>query len=146
MTDDRPLLSLSEDECWRHIRKASIGRLGVNVGRQPDIFPVNYVFDGDDIVIRTEPGTKLAAAIMGQQVAFEIDAFDGDSHTGWSVVVHGVARESRLLGNVMHDQDLPIETWADGEKTRHLHITPVRITGRMIPGPESRVMTGTVEA
>ncbi len=133
MTDDSKLQTLSEEECWEHLRSKVVGRLGVNVGRQPDIFPVNYLLDGDDIVIRTEPGTKLAAAIMGQNVAFEIDAFNEDDHTGWSVVVHGVARESRLLGNVMHDQELPIDPWAEGTKTRHLRITPLKVTGREIP-------------
>ena len=70
------LEDLSEDECWSRLRDASVGRLAVVVGSQPDIFPVNYVVDGRELVIRTEPGTKLAGAIIGQLVALEIDFLD----------------------------------------------------------------------
>ncbi|MBT5137878.1 MAG: hypothetical protein HOM37_02345 [Acidimicrobiaceae bacterium] len=61
-------------------------------------------------------------------------------------MVHGVARESRLLVNVIHDQELPIEPWVGGPKTRHLRVTPLKITGRAIPGPESAIMEEKAEA
>ena len=51
---------------------------------------------------------------------------------GWSVVVHGQARESRSLPAVMHDKDLDLEPWAVGEKLRFIHITPLRVTGRRL--------------
>jgi hypothetical protein len=41
--------------------------------------PVNFCLDGDDIVIRTAAGSKLAAATRRAVVAFEVD----DS-TRWS--------------------------------------------------------------
>ena len=132
MTEDVEMKILSKDECWALLGERNIGRLGVNVGNHPDIFPVNYVIHRGDIVVRTEPGTKLSAALMGHHVAFEIDSFDDDERTGWSVVVHGIARESRTLGSVIRDQELPIEPWAGGRKTRHLRITPTRVTGRTI--------------
>ena len=43
---------------------------------QPDIFPINYVVDHGAVVFRTAEGTKLAAAVLGQGVAFEIDGYE----------------------------------------------------------------------
>jgi nitroimidazol reductase NimA-like FMN-containing flavoprotein (pyridoxamine 5'-phosphate oxidase superfamily) len=102
------------------------------VGSQPDIFPVNYVVEDGEIIVRTAEGTKLAAAIMGGRVAFEIDEFNADNHTGWSVVVHGTAREAEGLLDVMHDEEIDTSPWADGAKLRVVHITPDHVTGRAI--------------
>jgi nitroimidazol reductase NimA-like FMN-containing flavoprotein (pyridoxamine 5'-phosphate oxidase superfamily) len=127
-----PLTALSEDECWARLRAHRVGRLVVAVGSQPDIFPVNYLVEGDEIIVRTAEGTKLAAAIMGGRVAFEIDEFDADRHVGWSVVAHGTARESHDLEDVMRDEEIDTVPWADGAKLRVIHITPDHVTGRSI--------------
>lgn len=133
-TTAHSLVPLSEEECWRLLGNSGVGRLVVVVGHQPDIFPVNYIVDdAQTIVIRSAEGTKLAAALMGQLVAFEIDAFDEDYHAGWSVVVHGTASEDRTLPGVMHDEELGLETWADGKKSRYIHIKANTITGRRLP-------------
>lgn len=152
-TAAREIEPLDEAECRRLLGQSGIGRLVVVVGHQPDIFPVNYIVehvDGDsddpdddravdEIVIRTAEGTKLAAALMDRNVAFEIDAFDPTHHAGWSVVVHGTAHESRTLPAVMHDGDLPVEPWAAGVKLRHIRITIDTITGRRIPPSQEAV-------
>ena len=44
-----------------------------HVGVLPSIVPVNYLLDEDHIVIRTDAGSKLAAAVRGAPVAFEVD-------------------------------------------------------------------------
>lgn len=131
--DAVPLTELTTTESWEHLRAGTIGRLAVNNGNQPDVFPVNYVVDNDRIVIRTAEGTKLAAAIASGDVAFEIDRFDEVTHTGWSVVVHGIAQEPRALASVMHDQELDLRPWAgtDG-KGRFIEIVPTRISGRQL--------------
>jgi uncharacterized protein len=131
---------LPEPECWTKLAEHQVGRLVVSVGAQPDIFPVNYTLDDGTIVVRTAEGTKLAAALMGQRVAFEIDHIDECDRVGWSVVVHGEARESRTLPSVIHDQDLDLEPWATGDKARFIHIHPHRVTGRqLVPVPHGEV-------
>ncbi|MEZ5248043.1 MAG: pyridoxamine 5'-phosphate oxidase family protein [Ilumatobacteraceae bacterium] len=57
------MLVLGTDECWQLFRSAEVGRLAVSISNHPDIFPLNYVVDGESIVFRTAPGTKLAAAV-----------------------------------------------------------------------------------
>ena len=130
-----PLTMLDEATCWTRLAEHWVGRLVVAVGSQPDIFPVNYLLDDGEIVIRTAEGTKLAAAIMGGRVAFEIDEFDADTRAGWSVVVHGTARESHTMDEALHDDELDTSPWADGAKERVLHVIPEQITGRTL-GPQ----------
>lgn len=126
---------LDRDECLRLLAEDEVGRLAVVEGRMPVIFPVNYALDGDAVVIRTDPGTKLGAA--GRAPAcFEVDRIDRRHRTGWSVLVTG-----RLEEVTPWDTDafrrvttLPVEPWADGEKAHWLRLVPGRITGRRI-GP-----------
>lgn len=82
---------LSRQQCLDLLADEYVGRLAVIVGRRPEIFPVNYVLDGDAIVFRTASGTKLSGTTQGE-VAFEVDQLHLPSHSGWSVVVHGVAQ------------------------------------------------------
>lgn len=127
------LFELSEDECWRRLRSEEVGRLAVSVGGYPDIFPVNYrVWEGS-IVVRTEAGTKLAAATLGHAVAFEIDQVDRAAKSGWSVVVSGTAREPEHLEDVVELDELDLDIWVSTPKSRWLVITPESITGRELP-------------
>lgn len=126
------LQMLSTDDCWEQLRAHQVGRLAVAVGSQPDIFPVNYRIDDGEVIVRTAEGTKLAAAIMGGRVAFEIDGIDPGTHTGWSVVVHGTARESTTLLATMRDHEIDTDPWAEGAKERVIRITPAEVTGRRI--------------
>ena len=75
MTDGRGNRSLQEltvEECYLLLETQQVGRLGVNAEHYPLIFPVNYALDRGVIVIRTHPGTKLAAASHAN-VTFKVD-------------------------------------------------------------------------
>lgn len=130
------LADIDEATCWELLSQHGVGRLAVVVGTVPDIFPVNYVVDGRRIVVRTEGGTKLAAAVLHGSVAFEIDEIDEDAHVGWSVVVAGRAREPRTLEEVVEIDDLGVTPWAQVPKTRYVVIEPDRVTGRRLPGSD----------
>src|SRR4029450_3742200 len=80
---------LHHDECRRLLAERHLGRLAIPDFGGPVIFPVNYVFDQDLVVFRTDPGSKLDAATERESVAFEVDAVDEATRTGWSVVVRG---------------------------------------------------------
>ncbi|MBM7804619.1 nitroimidazol reductase NimA-like FMN-containing flavoprotein (pyridoxamine 5'-phosphate oxidase superfamily) [Geodermatophilus bullaregiensis] len=66
------LEELPADECHRLLATQEIGRLTVNAEHHPLVVPVTYAMDGTTIVIRTSPGTKLAAADHAN-VTFEVD-------------------------------------------------------------------------
>jgi nitroimidazol reductase NimA-like FMN-containing flavoprotein (pyridoxamine 5'-phosphate oxidase superfamily) len=135
---DRPdartgLVELTEEECWEFLRSTSVGRVAVTVGTTPDVFPVNYRARNGEIVIRTEAGTKLAAATLMTTVAFEIDEIDPKSRKGWSVVVKGRGREPTQLDELLALDELGLEPWVEAPKSRWLVITPREVTGRRIP-------------
>src|SRR3954463_11149051 len=70
---------LSESACLSLLRSVDVGRLAIAINNVPDIFPINFVMDGETVVFRTAEGTKLAGALLGVAVAFEADGYDGDA-------------------------------------------------------------------
>jgi nitroimidazol reductase NimA-like FMN-containing flavoprotein (pyridoxamine 5'-phosphate oxidase superfamily) len=125
-----PIQVLDESRCWDLLRAEEVGRIAVAIANHPDIFPINYVVDHGTIVFRTNEGTKLAAAVLGAGVAFEVDGYDRDAGEAWSVVVKGRAKEiSQLLGR-FEAADLPLFPWHAGEKHCFVRIEPEQVTGR----------------
>jgi nitroimidazol reductase NimA-like FMN-containing flavoprotein (pyridoxamine 5'-phosphate oxidase superfamily) len=118
-----------------------VGRLAVHSGALPVILPVNFLLTGCGIVIRTAEGTKLDAALRNAVVAFEADEFDEFGHTGWSVVVTGVAEEVTDPDEVAAMRALPLPHWAPGRADRYLRISLELVSGRKII-PVSATMVG----
>jgi uncharacterized protein len=134
MLDARTGLEVIDpDECRRLLAGDEIGRLAVADGGAPTVFPVNYVVDGDAVVFRTAPGTKLAKGPRSK-VAFEVDHFDRPRRTGWSVVVTGWLEEVTRYDAAAYDRlrALPLDPWAEGEKAHVMRLRPDHITGRRI--------------
>jgi uncharacterized protein len=128
---------LDREECLELLAAREVGRIGIVVGGQPVVLPINYrVAPDGQIVFRTDPGMKLDAATRAK-VALEIDELDPVHRTGWSVLVQGRGeeiteyddRETRELSA------LPVEPWAGGEKAHWVRIVPSSITGRRLVAP-----------
>ena len=102
----------------------------VAVANIPDIFPINYIVDHGSIVFRSAPGTKLAAAVLGRGVAFEIDGYDTIDTTAWSVVVKGLARRIENVMDYIEADDLPLFPWHTAPKPDIVRIEPEIVTGR----------------
>lgn len=129
------LRMIDHDECVQLLAAEVVGRLAVIDGGAPAIFPVNYALDGEDIVFRTDPGTKLAAESRAP-ACFEIDGIDRDAHLGWSVVASGRLEEvtEYNAATLRRLQALPVEPWAGGAKAHWMRLVPTHITGRRV-GP-----------
>ena len=125
---------IDREECLALVASEPLGRLGAVDHGRPHVVPVNFVLDGEQIVFRSFPGTKvdrLAAA----PVCFEVDHVDPATRSGWSVVIHGRAEEvtrwdppdrrSRL-------EHLGVGPWAAGDKPHLVRIVPATITGRRV--------------
>jgi nitroimidazol reductase NimA-like FMN-containing flavoprotein (pyridoxamine 5'-phosphate oxidase superfamily) len=121
---------LSESECLALLGSVEVGRLAIAIKNVPDIFPINFVMDGRNVVFRTAEGTKLAAAVLGVGVAFEVDGYDPTLGTAWSVVVKGRAVEIEKMYELFEAADLPLFPWHAGSKHRFVRIQPTEITGR----------------
>jgi len=119
---------LDEHECWKLLRAEEVGRLAVSIANRPDIFPINYVVDHGTVVFKTAEGTKLAAALLGAAVAFEVDGeSDGEA---WSVVIKGRATEIENIYESLAAVDLPLYPWHVGPKLRFVRVVPDEVTGR----------------
>jgi nitroimidazol reductase NimA-like FMN-containing flavoprotein (pyridoxamine 5'-phosphate oxidase superfamily) len=120
------------DECKKLLAQDVIGRVAVVIGATPMIFPVNYALDGDSIVMRTMPGSRLD---VGQgHAAFEVDSFDRAGQSGWSVLVTGdlEAVPSDEAKDMAQLQGLQVVPWATGERNLWLRLRPSFITGRTL--------------
>ena len=128
---------LSETACAQLLGAHHFGRIGVIVAGSPVILPVNYLYREGRVAVRTDPGTKLTAAAMGN-VAFEIDEVDEESHTGWSVLVRGTGFDvTDSLDFVSEEmRRFPVDTWAPGDKASWIRIEPLAVTGRRISPAE----------
>jgi len=130
--DRNGLEVLDRHECLRLLGTATLGRVGISFGALPNILPVNFRLVGDEVAFRTTVGTKLDAATCNAVVAFEVDDLDPMYHTGWSVVVLGLAREvtdptERRRFDVAH-----IPRWAPVDAQRIVAISTEMISGRRI--------------
>jgi hypothetical protein len=127
---------LDDSECRKLLAERHLGRLAIPDFGGPVIFPVNYVFDRDLVIFRTDPGSKLDAATERESVAFEVDAVDEATRTGWSVVVRGTLAEVTDPDDLAWLRALPLYPWAPGDKARYVRVRPRSITGRRIRIPE----------
>jgi nitroimidazol reductase NimA-like FMN-containing flavoprotein (pyridoxamine 5'-phosphate oxidase superfamily) len=128
----RSTVLLSTSQAWALARDSVVGRLAVVVADHPDIFPVNHVVDHGTIVFRTAEGTKLSSAI-GKLVAFELDGYDVDSASAWSVVIKGRAHEILELDEVLDALSLPVFPWHHAPKPRYVRIEADTISGMRFP-------------
>ena len=137
MTDpsQRPaLVELDRAECERLLASQEVGRLAVVVDGSPHVVPVNYATPGGGVVVfRSAPGTVLTEASL-REVAFEVDEIDRSTHSGWSVEVRGVGRDiaDALDAESVRLRQLPIITWAPGERQQWFKIIPDAVTGRRL--------------
>ena len=132
-TDHAGLAVLSFDECLDRLRRARVGRVAFVHNGEPLILPVNHDLDRETVVFRTAAGSKLAAAEAETPVAFEVDAFDVERRSGWSVVVRGSATVITDPEEITRLEPLGVWPWADAVDRPHwIRVRPSEITGREI--------------
>jgi uncharacterized protein len=134
--DRNGLEVLSREDCLRLLGTAVLGRVAVTSGALPTILPVNFDFDGREILIRTGRGTQLDAATRDAVVAFEVDEIEPAWRAGWSVVVTGFARELPDPELVAPAAEHPsLGRWASAADDRIVAISPDVVSGRrVLPG------------
>ncbi len=141
MNAPEKLEALSQAQCTAKLAGGCVGRVGMMVDGRIHVLPVNYSADATgEILYRTED-ESLLARVGGQSVVFEVDGYDEEHKTGWSVCVHGSAHEvmvprgpsaSRLI-------ERAVVSWAPSPRDRWFAIKPEELTGRQLP------MTGVTD-
>ncbi|GAA3938983.1 pyridoxamine 5'-phosphate oxidase family protein [Actinomadura viridis] len=135
---------LARDECLRLMATVPVGRVVYTDRALPAIQPVNFVLDdGRDVIIRTERGSALAAALRGAIVAFQADDIDTVLATGWSVTVVGPATHVTCPAEIARLDRLPLRPWAPGRREHYVRIAARYVSGRRVtaPGPQGRPST-----
>ena len=128
---------LDRAECLRLLRTEAFGRVAGTSGALPVVLPVGYALDGDSVVVETGRGTTLDFATSGSVVAFEVDNLHERGHTGWTVMVTGVAEEivdereiNRLRCLLPSDTEEP--------EQRFVRISSELVSGRRTQGAHRR--------
>jgi uncharacterized protein len=121
---------LDRAECLRLLDAGGVGRVAL-CGDPPVVRPVNFVLDGDRIVIRTGPGSLWQAASGQCSATFEIDGARNVDHRGWSVIASG------RLSLVEADEQtlaLPLRAWAPRGRDRFVAMEIDELSGRRLTG------------
>jgi nitroimidazol reductase NimA-like FMN-containing flavoprotein (pyridoxamine 5'-phosphate oxidase superfamily) len=130
--DDRGhLFELDRAACLALLGTQHVGRLVVGGAEAPHVVVVNYVVHRENVVFRSDPGQRAAAAVESG-VAFEVDMYDERTRSGWSVVVRGTARD--VTSSVADDEAVQIEPWAPGPKSCWIAVPMDEVTGRLLRG------------
>lgn len=121
------LEELTRAACFELLATRRIGRLAVMLrAGSPHVVPVNYLLDGETIVFRSGPGSKLTA-LRERPVSFQVDEFDETRRTGWSVLVQGIAQDGDVA-----PPGVDIEPWAPGERDHWVRVIAASVGGRRI--------------
>lgn len=123
---------LTVEECFGLLSSKQLGRVAFTrdaVGRDgPVILPVNYVVDGDSIVVRTSPHGFIGRSLRRQVTAFAVDELDELTGAGWTVLVRGSA--THVPGHQVHDLQRRPSAWRQGVHSLFLRIEPRVVSGR----------------
>ena len=124
---------LGRETCVELLASTSVGRLAFIADGEVVVIPVNYRFHEGTVVVRTAVGSKLEAAARHAQMTFEIDQWDDETASGWSVIAKGRAKEVLDQDETAELETLGLRPWADADsKQRWIRIRPDELSGRKI--------------
>jgi nitroimidazol reductase NimA-like FMN-containing flavoprotein (pyridoxamine 5'-phosphate oxidase superfamily) len=123
-----PVVALTDEECWERLRTQELGRLVTHVGDVLDIFPVNYVVDGESVLFRTAQGSKLFELTVNDEVLFEVD--DYTDAAAWSVIIRGHARALDTSEEVERADGLGLAPWIPTLKYTYVRVEAASLSGR----------------
>ena len=127
---------LTRDDCLDLLASTTIGRVAVSTPDGPHIVPVNYGLFEDTVVVRTSSYSLLGTYARDAVVALEIDGFEPDARSGWSVVVRSrcsVESDPRTIRAIR--EAAPEAPWAGGTRNLYLRLRTEQVTGRSVGAP-----------
>lgn len=133
MTEQKSFGPLSDEECRSRLESGVIGRVAWNTVEGPQVLPVTYTVHNQAVVFRTTAYGPLADLRHVRRVAFEIDEFDPETRTGWSVLVSGQSRAAAKADELVElwSKADPVP-WAPGTRNLFIEISLDQVSGRTI--------------
>ncbi len=120
------------NQVWEHLGAQNIGRI---VTTAPDgtieVFPVNYVTQAHQILIRTRLGTKFRHLATHPDTVFEVDDYDAQAGTAWSIVIHAHAHVEAPAWAHTHARRSGLEAMVDVRADELVVLTPDRLSARL---------------
>ncbi|GAB3701806.1 pyridoxamine 5'-phosphate oxidase family protein [Corynebacterium nasicanis] len=126
--NDDVFRTLSTEQSLAYLEDVQPGRIVTRRKEDIEIFPINFVVDGESIYFRTAEGSKLFSLSLNQDVLFEADGLQGG--TAWSVIVRGTAEVLEKAEDVAHAETLGLKPWAPTLKYNWVRINASDISGR----------------
>ena len=83
---------MSQDKARELLRRGTLGRLACIADGEPYVVPVNYVFDGEGVLIHSLPGRKVTAMRANPRVCLQVDEIE-DEFDWKSVIAFGSYEE-----------------------------------------------------
>ena len=140
---DEAIEVLSEPEALELLASQHLGRLVERVGERVEIFPINYVVDGNRLIFRTAPGTKLAGIVAADEILIETDRVTTDE--AWSVIARGHATILEREDELARAEQLDLRPLTPTVKRVFVAITVDSITGRRFHrGEEPEALPETI--
>jgi len=134
---ERLLNVLDEAESRRLLATACMGRVAFTEGAMPTIQPASFAVSGNDVLIPTGLGSKMAAGSRGAVLAFEVDDYDLTERTGWNVTVIGPSRLISDPTKVTALDALGVLPWAPATTHCYIALHMAVVRGRSISSPGS---------
>lgn len=118
----------------RLLASVRAGRILFTDRALPAVQPVYFVVDGLSVVIRTSPDSRLATAVPGAVVAFEVDQIDSPTEGDWNVTVIGPAVVVTDPAERDRMFELPLRSWTAGQRDVFIRVRAEILQGRRLPG------------
>jgi len=130
---ERPVERDVVETCLRLAAREAVGRLAFLADGEIVVLPVNFTLRGSSVCFRSAVGSKVAAAVNHDTVTFEVDRYDLESQTGWSVLLKGTATSVTEEREILALEDTGVEPWLGATGRPYwIRIRPDVVTGRAV--------------
>ncbi|MHB1290188.1 pyridoxamine 5'-phosphate oxidase family protein [Georgenia sp.] len=121
---------LSRHECVQLLSSVSVGWIAYCRAEGPGMVPVNFVLNGDEVVIRALYSDKLVAAARDSVMSVGASMLDMAARTGWSVNVTG---RTGFVGDPLVNPSLPdVQSWIPWERNVLISVAMEHVSGRRL--------------
>jgi hypothetical protein len=130
-------VALGDSECRTLLATADIGRLVFTSGALPVVQPVRFDVRNGQVLIPTRTDSRLARAVRGAVVAFEVDRLDEVTGAGWTVTAVGPAHVLTDPGDIAAAALLGLRTWIPTARYSYVAVQIGLLRGyRVAPVPD----------
>ena len=147
LIDDSPswtAVALDDIECRRLLATPDFGRLVFTSGALPVVRPVRCGVRNGQVLIPSHAGGRLARAVRGAVVAFEVDYMDTLTGAGWTVTAVGPAHVLTDPDDIAAAALLGLRTWIPAARYSYVAVQIGILRGYRVSPVTDRAPTSPV--